>query len=461
MATERHSEPWQILEEIVRAKDADRLRVFLGSFPSGETARAVSRLDEDNQRQVLTLLPPQQAADLIVELSEDQAAELLRELSPDQAAPILDALPSDEQADLLALFSRELAQAVLERMAPQEAEDVRQLSRYPLDTAGGIMVTEFLAYPQIARVADVVADLRRHADEYSRYDLQYVYVTDAEKRLVGVLRLRDLLLAPEDGLLPSIMVAEPHGVRTDTGLDELRSFFDRHAFFGAPVTDGDDRLVGAVLRADVEEALSERTDRAFLRFSGIVGGEEFRTMPLGRRVSRRLAWLGISILLNLLAASIVGLYQDTLAAVIALAVFLPVISGLGGSSGNQALAVSLRELALGLIKPYELWWVVAREASVGILNGLALGLVLGCVAFLWKGNPYLGLVVGGALALTTVVAVCLGGGIPLLLKRLRLDPALASGPIIMTLTDMCGFFFALSFASVLLPQLGGLGARAQ
>jgi magnesium transporter len=157
----------------------------------------------------------------------------------------------------------------------------------------------------------------------------------------------------------------------------------------------------------------------------------------------------------MIAASVIAMYQDTLAAVIALAVFLPIISDMSGCSGNQAVAVSLRELTLGLVKPFEVLRVVAKEASVGVINGLALGSLLSVGAFVWKGNPYLGLVVGGALAINTVVAVSLGGALPLVLKRLRVDPALASGPILTTVTDMFGFFIVLSLATVALPLLRG------
>lgn len=213
------------------------------------------------------------------------------------------------------------------------------------------------------------------------------------------------------------------------------------------MTDETNRLVGVVRRADVQKAVQEKASQSFLKFAGIVGGEEFRSMSLPLRSARRLSWLSINIFLNLLAASIIAYYQDTLA------VFLPIISDMSGCSGNQAVAVSMRELVLGLIKPYELLRVIWKEASIGVINGTVLRIILGGVAFVWKGNPMLGLVVGGALALNTLVAVCLGGAIPLVLRRLRQDPALASGPILTTLTDMCGFFFVLSFARATLPWL--------
>jgi magnesium transporter len=453
MTAEHQHESWEELEALLARGDGDRLGAYLDALPPGETARALSRLPREDQDRLLSLLPPGQVAELLEEIPEAQAAELLAAVPAERAAAVLGSLPSDERADLLGELEPEQSEAILAHLAPDVAEGVRRLAQYPPETAGGLMTTEYLAYPAAARVEDVIADLRRHAEKYSHYEVQYAYITAADGRLAGVLRLRDLLLAPTEAPVASVMVADPLRLRAEAPLDELARFFDRHPFFGAPVTDEAGRLLGVVLRADVEEALGERAQRRFLLASGVLGGEEFRTMPWRRRLGGRLAWLGISMALNLLAASVIGLYQDTLAAVITLAVFLPVISGMGGNSGNQALAVSIRELALGLIQPHEFRWVLVKEAGVGVLTGLLLGAVLGGLAALWAGNPYLGLVVAAAVTLSTLVAVCLGGTLPLALTKLGLDPAIAAGPILTTVTDTCGFFFALALTSVLLHRL--------
>ena len=177
-------------------------------------------------------------------------------------------------------------------------------------------------------------------------------------------------------------------------------------------------------------------------------------MPLLLRARRRLSWLSVNIGLNVLAASVIATHQDTIQAVIALAVFLPIISDMSGCSGAQAVAVSMRELTLGVTRPSDLARVFLQEMWVGLLNGLALGALIALVAYLWKGNAWLGAVVGCALALNTIVAVCVGGAVPLVLKRTGRDPALASGPILTTVTDMCGFFLVLTFASLALERLG-------
>jgi magnesium transporter len=212
-------------------------------------------------------------------------------------------------------------------------------------------------------------------------------------------------------------------------------------------------MMGVVRRAAVQEAANKRNNQLFLKFAGIVGGEEFRSMPLVTRSSRRLSWLSINIVLNIIAASVIALYQDTLEKAIMLAVFLPIISDMSGCSGNQAVAVSIRELTLGLVRPRELLRVFFKEAAIGLINGGVLGCLLAAAALIWKGNSYLGLVVGGALFANTLVAVCFGGLIPLVLRGMKMDPALASGPILTTVTDMCGFFLVLSFATVMLSRL--------
>jgi magnesium transporter len=280
-----------------------------------------------------------------------------------------------------------------------------------------------------------------------------VYITGPKGVLIGVLRLRDLLLARPDLSVGAVMLENPVRVPADATLADLKQVFERHPFFGVPAVDSQNRLAGVVRRGAVQEAWETRPPRTSLAVSGLIGADELRTMPVLQRSRRRLSWLSVNILLNIVAASVIAYYQDTLQAVIALAVFLPIISDMSGCSGNQAVAVSIRELALGLIRPDEYVRVILKEGSIGIINGLVLGGLLGTVATFWQGNIYLGMVVGSALALNTVLAVLLGGLIPLGLKSLKQDPALASGPILTTVTDMMGFFMVLSFASTMLSKL--------
>lgn len=445
--------PWETLEQLVDENQVDQAEEFLDALPHGDAALAISRLDEDDQTRLLTQLDPEDAADLIEQMPDAQAIEVIEHLDPRAAAAICDELPSDVQADLLGELDDEDAEAILVHMAPEEAADARALAEYEDDVAGGLMITEYLAYPQESTVGDVLADMQANAEEYQDYDIQYAYVVDQNERLVGVLRLRDLLLAKPRQPIQGMMIAEPQTIPVLSPLDDLRATFDRYHFFGLPVVSETGALVGVVRRADVEEALADRSDEQYLKAQGIVGGEELRTMPLLLRSRRRLSWLSVNIVLNVIAASVIAAYQETLAAVIALAVFLPIISDMSGCSGNQAVAVSMRELSLGLVRPAEMLRVWLKEVSLGMLNGLILGLLIAVVAWGWRGNAFLGVVVGAALLINTMVAVSIGGVVPLLLRRMNMDPALASGPILTTVTDMCGFFLVLSFASAFLARL--------
>lgn len=441
------------LERFVEAPAAELAEAYLDALPEGGTALAVSRLSEDEQTLLLTTLVPEQAAELIEQVPEVQAVELIERLEPDAAAAILDELPSDTQADLLGELDDADAKAILDKMAPEEARAARELVRYPYDVAGGLMVKEFLSYRDEATVTDVLEDMRANAETYVDYDVQYAYITAARDKLVGVLRLRDLLLARPSATMRSLMIRDPLFVPDGATLDDLRATFDHYQFFGMPVVNDRGSLVGVVRRADVEEALADRSDDQYLKAQGIVGGDELRTMPLLLRSRRRLAWLSVNIVLNIIAASVIAMYQDTLAAVIALAVFLPIISDMSGCSGNQAVAVTMRELTMGLVRPTEMLRVWLKEVSVGTINGVVLGILIATAAWVWKGNGYLGLVVGGAMAANTIVAVSIGGVVPLVLRRLNMDPALASGPILTTITDMCGFLLILSLAATMLPLL--------
>ncbi|MFT5286975.1 MAG: magnesium transporter [Planctomycetota bacterium] len=442
-------------ERLVEDGDGEGAQAALEQLSVGETAHLVSRLDEEEQEQLLVTLTPLDAADLVEQLSDAQAADIVERLDPAQAAAILRELPSNEQADLLAALDDDDAEEILAELEPEEAQEARQLSSYAGDVAGGLMATEFLTYSDTALVGEVIEDLRKKADEYEDEDTQYVYVSSTTGALAGVLRLRDLLFARSRRPVSEIMIANPMTVLVTASLDELADHFERHAFLGLPVVDDQQRLLGVIQRADVDEALSSRSQTAFMKAKGIVRGEELRTMPIWSRSATRLTWLIPNIVLNLIAASVIGRYQDTIEAVVALALFLPIISDMSGCSGNQAVAVSIRELTLGLVKPRELFYVWSKEIRVGVINGLALGTLISAIAWAWKGNAWLGLVVGGAMMLNTMVAVSIGGAIPLVLKRLGVDPALASGPILTTATDAFGFFLVLSLATALLPQLVG------
>ncbi len=453
MAIRQDILPTELIELLHSEGSTDQVETLLDQLEPGDLLHAVFNLKPDEQRALLSKLSPNRAAQLMAELPDAHVAGLIEDMPVEEAAPIVKELASDHRVDVLAELDLEDAEAIIAHLDDEEAHEVRELISYPSDMAGGLMMTEFASYPMALSVREVVDDLTGGDErDYTLLTVHYIYVVVRKRRLKGVIRLRDLVFARPDSTIgelatPALTVAP------EAALDDLEDFFDEHDIAAVPVVDARNNLLGIVRRRAVLEALTERSESEHLRSAGIIGGDELRSMPVLLRSRRRLAWLSINIVLNIMAASVIAIYEDTLTAVIALAVFLPIVSDMSGCSGNQAVAVSMRELTLGAAVPRDVWRVWRKEVSIGVINGLALGALLGLVAWAWKGNPVLGLVVGAALAVNTVVAVSIGGTVPLLLKRFRLDPAVASGPLLTTATDMCGFFLLLSLASLVLPSL--------
>lgn len=441
------------LSRYVDESAAKSIESLIENRSTSELSRAVALLDDDQRGRLIDLIDAESAADLVEQLPAVQAVQLLEEAEPNTAAAVVDELPSDLQADLLGDLDHDDAEAILNLMLPEEASSARQLREYEEFEAGGLMVTELLRYPENWTVDQVVADLQAGADEYRDYQIQYAYVCSKQGKLLGVLRLRDLLIGDRSRVIRNIMIPNPLSVSDHLQLHELHGFFQQNHFLGVPVTNSDGILLGVLQRADVDQAWIEQQDRSFLRRQGIVSGEEIRALPLWERARGRLSWLSLNIVLNLMAAAIISHYESTLAQAIALTAFLPIISDMSGCSGNQSVAVSIRELMLGIVNTGDVFRVWLKEISVGLINGLAVGLILGSIAWIWKGNLVLGLVVGTALMLNTLVAVSIGGIVPLVLRRFGRDPAVASGPLLTTVTDMCGFFLMLSMAAALIDYL--------
>lgn len=439
------------LRLLLEQEDQQQLSVLLDPLPLSEALRQILILEPDERAKVLSLLPAEISADLIEEAPNELAVELVEGLEASKAAEIIDEMHSDVQADVIGEMDEDDAEAILAEMDDKDAADVRRLAEYEDETAGGLMAAETFTFSETDTVGAVLRRLASDDEDFERYRGQHPYILDVNGCPVGVVSLRSLLTARKSSKLSEIM-SPPLTVPVSMALEDLQDLFSEHPFLGMPVVEADGRLVGVVSRAAVDLAVLERAESESLKRQGVVG-DELRSMPLFLRSRRRLAWLSANIVLNIIAASVISAYEETLAAVIAIAVFLPMVSDMSGCSGNQAVAVTMRELSLGLVRVQDAIRVWRKEVTVGLINGASLGVMIGIVAWLWKGNAFLGLVIGGALALNTLIAVSIGGVVPLLLKRFNQDPAAASGPLLTTITDMAGFFLVLSLASALMPWL--------
>ncbi|MBT8416719.1 MAG: magnesium transporter [Silicimonas sp.] len=439
--------------QLLAAGDAEQLSALIRSRAISDALRGFLRLNPDERDQMLSLLPAEAAAELIDEAPTEVAVDLVERLQSDTAADIIDELESDIRADVIGELDIDDAEAILAEMDADDAADVRRLAAYDEETAGGLMLAEAFTFRKDETVGAVLQRVIDGDEDFERYRGQHPYILDKSGRPVGVVSLRGLLTARRNSTLGEIM-EEPLTISVNTPLDELDDFFEMHPFLGAPVVEADGRLVGVLSRSAVADAIRDHLESDALKLQGVVG-DELRSMPLWLRSRRRLAWLSANIFLNILAATVIASYEETLTAVIAIAFFLPMVSDMSGCSGNQAVAVTMRELSLGLVRPIDVFRVWVKEASVGLINGAVLGALIGTVAWLWMDNAVLGLVIGVALAINTVIAVSIGGVVPLLVKRLGQDPAAASGPLLTTITDIAGFFLVLSLATLMMPALIG------
>ncbi|MGK0303237.1 MAG: magnesium transporter [Planctomycetota bacterium] len=419
----------------------------LALLDASDAAEVVRRLPRHIRHVALLALPAGTAADVLEEPPDDVAAAAVMKMDSGPAAAMVRQMRSDEEADLLQDIGSSHAEAILCKLAPEEAAAARSLTVYEDATAGDMMQTEFIAIAQGMAAGDVAGQLRGRAADYADYPSPYLYVVDRDSKLLGITSLRSLVLCHADTPVATVASTRVVSAATDLpGIDLLRLFRRLH-FLAVPVVDENNHLLGVVTQDDALWFAQEEGDEEMLRFAGIAGGDEFRDMPLRQRASQRLSWLSVNVLLNVAAASVIACYQETLQGVIALAVLVPITADMSGCSGNQAVAVSIRELSLDRIRPTNFLWVFRKELTVGFVNGLVLGCLVALAAWLWKGNAILGAVVGGALWVNTLVAVAVGGLVPLGLRRLGKDPAIASSLILTTLPHMCGFLIVLGAAS--------------
>ncbi|MDX1529851.1 MAG: CBS domain-containing protein, partial [Gammaproteobacteria bacterium] len=270
MTTDTALRPWEALVKLAEVGDTGRLEKYLTAIGPSEAFRALLRLSAEEQQRVLTTLSPEEAAELMEEIPEEHAADIIEQMDAKAAATILNEMESDEQADVLAEMEEEDAAAIVAEMDPEEAAEVVELIRYPHFSAGGLMMTEYFAYPETLSVGGALDDLSERAEEEAVGQEAHVYVVSTSGKLLGVLDLRDLVLTARSTPLSKV-IKSPLYVSAETELDDLEEFFDRHDFHAVPVVDMRQRLIGMVRRSDVEEALTERADQDFMKSQGIVG----------------------------------------------------------------------------------------------------------------------------------------------------------------------------------------------
>jgi len=432
-----------LLNLLQKQHPADLAQVF-SQLPDKDREAAFSLLAERNGRL---------AMEAISELGPEAGAALLATRSAEEIAKLAQEIPSDDAAALIDYLPEELSAAVLDLMRPKESGVVENLLEYDEQTAGRIMNPHVFALSEDMTVGEAITELQTNRDVEMVF---YLYVVDERRHLVGVVSLRRLLLVSPEPPLKRIMTADLISARADMDQEEVARQVASYNLLAIPVVDEENKLVGVITVDDVIDVIKDEATEDIYRLAGVSGDEKVFT-PAGESLRKRLPWLGVNLATAFLAAAVVGLFTNTIDLFPILAVFMPIVAGMGGNAATQTLTVIVRGIALG-----ELSWANSRkallkEAAVGIGNGLVLGLVAAGVAWATRGDPVLGLVLGAAMVINMFVAATAGVLVPLGLRAAKIDPALASSVFITTLTDVFGFFSFLGLATVFARYLIATG----
>lgn len=425
------------------------VKKFIQSDPF-RAAQALENLPLSDAAGMLKVLPPAAAAQCLEHLPPLTAAQLLEKNSREDAAAVLVRMDRHHAADTFRRFTHGFSKAVVPMLAGEFARDMGEILAYPKDTAGRIMHTEFLAFNGDMKVREVILRLRTIARKH--LPAAYCYVVDPANTLLGVLNMRDLLLAPPDVAVETVMVREVARVSPFADKEELAAVFARRHYLAMPVVNETGRLIGVVSAKNIIASTEEEATEDMQILFG-VSAEERVHSPALFKIRKRLPWLHINLATVFLAGAVVALFQGLIAKFAILAVLLPIVAGQGGNAGIQTLSVVLRGMIMREIAPKSALKVIGTEVWVGFVNGLITGLAAALLIWLWKGNPYLGLVLGAAMTVNLVAAGLSGALIPLTMKKLGFDPAHSSGIIISTITDVVGFTALLSFAWLLQGKL--------
>ena len=392
--------------------------------------------------EVFTDLEPEARPLLLEGFSEPFAAALLA-YAPEEGGKLFRELPSDFSADLLPFLPEKLVDIWLEAIPKSRAEEIETLADYDEESAGSVMSAEFVALRQDATVSDALVRLRRLAAV--NRNVSYVYVIDEEARLTGVLLMRDLVLAQPEVRLRNVMIENVVRVYVDEDIHDVSDVLQERRLLALPVVDRDERLQGVVLATQLTSELQEEGFEDAQKLFG-AGADEHASSTQWFAVRKRLPWLSVNLVTAFLAAAVIGLFDSVIAQVTVLAALLPVVAGQGGNAGAQALAVTLRSLALDGLEPEASRSILSKEARVGLINGLATGVLAGGIATVLSGNLVLGGVITVAMVINLIVAGVAGAGIPLLLERLGQDPAQSANIVLTTVTDVIGFGSFLGLA---------------
>lgn len=434
----------------------ERLSQALGSGTFADVKRMLNGLPAADVAHLLESSPPkfrhilwqmvelENEGDVINELGDELRAHFLSDMDAAEVAQITEHLQDDDLADILQQLPDRVTREVLDSMDQRDRTRLEQVMNYPDDTAGGLMSTDTITIRPPLTLDVVLRYLRRHNEIPAMTD--NLIVVNRNDQFIGLLPLNTLLVSDPSATVREMMLTDVPPIPAAMPDDEVARLFERNDWVSAPVVDDDGRLLGRITIDDVVDVIREDADHSLTSMAGLA--EDTDTFaPVLNTASRRAIWLGINLLTAFIAASVINVFQETIEKVVALAVLMPIVASMGGIAGTQTLTVMVRGIALGQVSKNNESWLIHREVAAGILNGLLWAAVVAVTASAWFQDWTLGLIIALAIIINLVTAAFTGAALPLLLKRLKIDPALAGGVVLTTVTDVVGFFSFLGLAT--------------
>ena len=432
---------------LLQGGTAPEARRMLNALHPAEIANLLESFPVPERKLLWELVDEKNAGEVLLEVHDEVRSGLIRDMDEDELLAATSGMDMDDLADFVQDLPKTLTGEILRAMDNQNRQRLEAVLAYPEDSAGGLMNTDTVTVrPDVSldvvlrylRMRGALPELTDHLFVVSRFD-----------HFLGILRVSDLLTHDPDGRVADLLDADAIAITADTPAREVAKMFEDRDLISAPVLDARGRLVGRITIDDVVDVIREEAERSILTMAGL-GEEEDLFAPVWSSARRRALWLGINLLTALLAAYVIGLFEGTIAEIVALAVLMPVVASMGGIAGTQTLTLVIRAIALGQIASRNTRKLLFKELGVGVLNGLFWAAVLAGIATLWFGRPAIGGIIAAAMTINLAVAALTGVGIPLMLKRLGIDPALAGGVVLTTVTDVIGFVAFLGLATLFL-----------
>jgi magnesium transporter len=443
---------YDLLFESLQNEDIDKFREEFLELHPYDQASFFKDLEDETQTKVYHYLSPEEMAEIFenIEMEDEDYKKVLAEMTPNYAADMLAYMHTDDAVDVLNELSKDQVASYLAIMDDEAAQEIKELLHYEEYTAGSIMTTEFISIAANQTIRSAMYILKREAP--TAETIYYLFVVDDEKRLVGVISLRDLIVSEEDRMVSEIMNERVHSVSVGEDQEEVAKKMKDYNFLALPVVDFQNHLLGIITVDDIMDVMEEEASDDYSKLAAVSGFDGYDRGPLSA-ARKRLPWLIILLFLGMITANLMGRFEQTLDQVAILAVFIPLIAGMAGNTGTQALAVAVRGLAIGDLEKEEKSKLVVREAGTGVITGTTCGMLVMIIVYLWKGDIFLGMLVGISIFLTLIVATLAGALVPLLMHRLKVDPAVASGPFITTVNDIISLLIYLGMATLFMGYL--------